>query len=500
MGAAPRIATAASAKAGFVRSVAVLAGCIVVAACGKGDAPAVDIDVIGAETAPFETGPRLPVAAQLVRSATAEGLVALDGKGQVIPGLADRWIVTDDGLSYIFRLRDGGWSDGTAISGETAKAALDKALESLKNTPLSQEFAAIDEIRAMTGRVIEIRLTHPAPDLLQLLAQPELGLFHKARGSGPMSLSRQASLAVLTPIPPDRLGLPRPENWADEAQAIRLRAMPADRAAQRFADGKVNVVLGGRFETYPQALGSAGLSRRALKLDPVSGLFGLVVVRPTGPLGNPALREALAMAIDRDALASTLAISGWSGASRIVPNSSDKTVNADRWAGLSLAQRQAEAAGRIARWRGRKAVPALRIALPAGPGADQLFARLEADLATIGMPLARVGPNGAADLQLVDIVARVNQPEWYLGQLSCAARRGLCSDLADARLAVARSTDDMQKRAALLAEAEQILTAANVYIPLGGPVRWSLVRDSVTGFTLNSAGFHPLPDFALPQR
>jgi len=126
-----------------------LIACSAVASCAKPDAPAIDVDVIGAEPAPFATGVRLPSAAQLVRSATAEGLVALDGKGQVIPALADRWIVTDDGLSYIFRLRDGVWADGTPISGETAATALEKALQSLRDTPLAQEFAGLDEVRAM---------------------------------------------------------------------------------------------------------------------------------------------------------------------------------------------------------------------------------------------------------------------------------------------------------------------------------------------------------------
>ena len=46
-----------------------------------------------------------------MRAATTEGLVGLDAEGQVIPALADRWIVTDDGRSFIFRLRDGTWPE-----------------------------------------------------------------------------------------------------------------------------------------------------------------------------------------------------------------------------------------------------------------------------------------------------------------------------------------------------------------------------------------------------
>ena len=84
------------------------AGAVFLAGCGRGQGPlkAVFIDSPGAM---FAAGNRLSPGAQHVRAATDAGLVTLDQKGEVVPALADRWIVTDDGLSYIFRLRDGAW-------------------------------------------------------------------------------------------------------------------------------------------------------------------------------------------------------------------------------------------------------------------------------------------------------------------------------------------------------------------------------------------------------
>ena len=70
-----------------------LAGCF-----GSDDRP-VEVAAIGPSAAAFTTGPRLPAPAQMLRAATFEGLVAFDEQGQVVPALADRWIVTDDGLS-----------------------------------------------------------------------------------------------------------------------------------------------------------------------------------------------------------------------------------------------------------------------------------------------------------------------------------------------------------------------------------------------------------------
>lgn len=475
---------------------------ILLGSCGGGSSPTIAIDVIGSEAAPFERGVRLSPAGQLVRAATAEGLVALDEQGRVGPALADRWIVTDDGRSYIFRLREGVWGNGENITAEQARDALRTALAALDGTGLAQELAGIEEVRAMTGRVVEIRLGRPVPDLLQLLAQPELGLLRGGGGAGPMRLGRAGPLAVLSPIPPMRLGRPQPENWRDSVRDVQLHALPAHTATRRFSQGEVDIVLGGRFQSYPLAASVAGLSRRMLRIDPAPGLLGLAVLTTAGPLGSPETREALAMAIDRAALASALGVPGWTPTSRLAAPGlpDDSGVIPERWAGLSLDQRRAQAAARIARLARGGAVSPLRFGLPEGPGADALFARISEDLAAIGVPLQRVGEGDPADLRLLDVVARYGRVEWYLGQLSCAAARGQCSAEADARLAEARLEGDPARRAALLAQAEAQLTETNVFIPLGPPVRWSLVRERTPGFVENAAAFHPLPPLAQRPR
>src|SRR5688572_27889562 len=84
----------------------------------------------------FGSGVRLSGGAQHVRAATHAGLVALDAQGGVIPALADRWIVTDDGLSFIFRLRDGTWPDGRDLTAESARMAFSEASRALRGTSL----------------------------------------------------------------------------------------------------------------------------------------------------------------------------------------------------------------------------------------------------------------------------------------------------------------------------------------------------------------------------
>jgi ABC-type transport system substrate-binding protein len=171
--------------------------------CGSGSGSQLPLAVI---EEPATAGPASldrPLAAQLARAATAQGLVAFDEQGRVVPALADRWIVTDDGESYIFRLREGEWRNGDPLTARAARAALEAAMRAVRKTPLGLDLGAVDEVRVMAGRVIEIRLHRPMPHFLQLLAQPELGLVHRKLGDGPMTLDRR-EVRYRTPPRPAR--------------------------------------------------------------------------------------------------------------------------------------------------------------------------------------------------------------------------------------------------------------------------------------------------------
>ena len=471
---------------------------LLLAGCDNASDRAVEVAVIGEPGSLYTGGARLPLAAQLVRSATAEGLVGFDEQGRVIPALADRWIVTDDGLSYIFRLRDGTWPDKTLLTGDTARVALLQAIGSVRGTSLGADLAAIEEVRAMAGRVIEIRLRQPQPDFLQLLAQPELGLTRNGRGAGPMRQSREKRALVLKPIAPEDRGLPQIENWAERSRKLRLIAVPASRAIERFNAGKTDIVLGGRLADYPR-LDASAVARGAVRLDPVAGLFGLAVVNPQGFLAAPERREALAMAIDRDALAGALNVGGWTATTRIVnPGAGDDngTVG-ERWPGQSIGERRAAAAARVTRWAAGRNTARLRIAMPVGPGSDLLFARLADDFKAIGVAAVQVRENAPADLRLIDTVARYARASWFLNQLNCANARAACSAGADRLTGLALLEADPVKRADLFAQAEAQLTIANGYIPLGVPIRWSLVSGKATGFMPNPWSVHPLLPLAM---
>jgi ABC-type transport system substrate-binding protein len=486
------------------------------AACGLGDDGALEVAFIDTPESLYREGVRLSPGAQHVRAAVGAGLVSLNANGEVIPALADRWIVTDDGRSFIFRLREGDWPDGRELSAESARSALLGAIRALRGTSLGLDLAPITEVRAMAGRVIEVRLSTPVPMLLQLLAQPELALSRGNGGSGDMVIEHPparcvqqagpedcAALALLMLKPPSERGLPEAEDWRDYTREIGLRAASAQDAVRLFNDGEVDLVLGGGVGALP--LADVGpLSRGTVQIDPAIGLFGLHVRRKVGLLETARVREALAMAIDRPALVAPFNIGGWVPTTRVVAPGliGDPGSIPERWSGTPIEALRAEASGRIASWRGENDGDEARLtlAIQRSPGLDVLFRELAAQLGTIGVRLERAESPASADLILVDRVARYADPRWFLNQFSCTLDNGACTPQADRLVREALVEEDPQLRAEKLVDAEAALTVDNVFIPFGSPLRFSLVRGTVEGFAPNQWAFHPLPPLATIPR
>ena len=58
-----------------------------------------------------------------------EGLTRFMADGSVVPGLAESWEISDDGLTYTFTLRSGvTFHDGTTMDAEDVKFSLDRIL------------------------------------------------------------------------------------------------------------------------------------------------------------------------------------------------------------------------------------------------------------------------------------------------------------------------------------------------------------------------------------
>ena len=423
----------------------------------------------------------------------AQGLVRFDSEGNIEGGLAERWNVSDDGLSYIFRLQTGKWPSGRKISAQDVARLLRRQLVANSRNTLKDTFGAVGQIVAMTDRVLAIELKAPRPHLLQLLAQPEFALLREGEGSGPFTFAPDPPKGeqVLTRT------LPQGDDGAEPvSERVALSAAKADAAVRSFKAGTSSLVLGGTFADLGIAIGQR-VPRVSLRFDPVAGLFGLVAARKTGPAADPKFRALIDRAIDRAALVAALGVPDLNGRATLLQPGLDGGIApaTPAWAAVPLAERRAalmaEARALLPPSSDGTARPPIRIQLPEGPGAAILLARLRADWAPLGLTVEPSGKGKPADFRLIDKVAPSVSPAWFLRQFRCG-QVPVCLPDADTLLDDARLAAVTADRNSKFAKAEALMRAQTLFIPIAAPVRWSLVARGIPGFVENRFARHPL--------
>mgnify|MGYP003626541056 FL=1 len=444
-------------------------------------------------------GTRLNFASSTMRAAMAKGLVGLDQEGRVVPALAARWIISDDGLSYIFRLFDAKWDDGRQITAERVARLLRERFSELRKSRLQYDVSVVDEVVSMTGRVIEIKLDSPHPNFLQLLAQPEMGLFRAGHGAGPMRLLSEDKGIRLKQF--DEPSQEEQDAEGEDNRWVSLRSESAAAAIARYRAGGVQVVLNGKYHHLP-LVDAADISSSDLRLDPVAGLFGLRFIRAEGFWAVPGNREILAMAINRPALLTSFpGVSAWQSRLKIIPEALDvEGINTyPDWASMTMQNRIDFARNHVSRWKESEgSIVPLRIALPDAAGASILFKRIQSDLRRVGLDARKVRLNQASDVQLMDEIAPYDSAQWFLKQFTCV-KTPVCLNDADSRIIEADAATNLQIKARLYAEVEIMLVEHYNFIPIAVPIRWSIARQGQRGFAVNPRGWHPLnPLIGIP--
>ncbi|WP_437884547.1 ABC transporter substrate-binding protein [Pseudomonas sp. LRF_L74] len=100
-----------------------------------------------------------------------ENLVFQDEAGQIHPWLASSWQVSDDGLTYVFKLReDKVFSDGTPFDAAAVKANIDYILHSTSWTRTS--LLRVASASVVEAHTVAITLLEPDSGTLEALADP----------------------------------------------------------------------------------------------------------------------------------------------------------------------------------------------------------------------------------------------------------------------------------------------------------------------------------------
>jgi peptide/nickel transport system substrate-binding protein len=100
-----------------------------------------------------------------------EGLTRFASDGSIIPGLAQSWVISDDGLIYTFKLAEGvTFHDGTTMDAEDVKFSLDRARAEDSANAQKALFASIADVEAVDASTVKITLSAPNGSLLFNLA------------------------------------------------------------------------------------------------------------------------------------------------------------------------------------------------------------------------------------------------------------------------------------------------------------------------------------------
>ncbi len=103
----------------------------------------------------------------VVYSNIFEGLTRFMGDGSIVPGLATSWDISADGLTYTFHLAPGvRFHDGTAMDGEDVKFSLDRARAEDSTNAQKALFAGITDVTVIDAVTVQVTLAEPNGNFL----------------------------------------------------------------------------------------------------------------------------------------------------------------------------------------------------------------------------------------------------------------------------------------------------------------------------------------------
>ncbi len=274
-----------------------------------------------------------------------EGLTASTPAGEVIPAGATSWRVEDDGKRYVFLLRrEARWSNGDpvvashfvegfrrALNPATVSGAAD-LLRAIENAPeILQGTLPVDRlgIRALDEHSLEIRLSRPVPFFPDILTNTIGSPVHPSSLSESGGFSKPGKTISNGPYvlagfsPGASLRLTRnPHYWDAAAVAfdeVRYEFVTDENAEfTRFRAGELDVTNTVPEQRFQELLATpdSGLQHRA-----TLATFYFTFNTDRGPLrGKRALREALSLTIDREAITESVTRAGQIPAYSLVPD------------------------------------------------------------------------------------------------------------------------------------------------------------------------------------
>ena len=199
-----------------------------------------------------------------------QGLTTFTPEMELVPGQAESWTVSDDGLTYTFVLREAlQWSDGQPLTAADFEYSFRRIIDPATASPTAaRHFVLLNAtkvfagelppselgVRAISDRVFEMRLEHPAPFYPELLTSrghpvPRHAIeVHGDRWIEPGKLVSNGPFRLVEWVPNDFVKLEHNPRFFD-ADNVRLDAVyhhpgeDANLSVRRFRAGEVDVVV-----------------------------------------------------------------------------------------------------------------------------------------------------------------------------------------------------------------------------------------------------------------
>lgn len=454
-----------------------------------------------------------------------EGLVAMDAAGEIVPGVAERWQQSADGLSYTFRLRsDAAWSNGDPV----ASADFVRAFRRIADPELPATYAfLLDPIRnfraAKRGelptadigvvadgeRQLTVTLELPTPWFLSILAMPIASPVHASIGDAASEAAPVSNGAFLlhsrTAMGPIHLQR-NPHYWSSSSvwfdEVVYHPIVDENAELNRFRAGELDIThtippgrLRALLETDPDAV----------RLAPMLALYYIAFDMTEAPFDDSRLRQALSMAVDRHALVELIGRGEVPAYGIVPPKVANYRETAYPWRTLDDTERL-ELARRLLDESGYEGSMPIGLLYDAGGIHERIAVAVSAmwrDALGIDVTLEKREWQHFLDTrerrdewQLMRFAwfGDYNDPMTFLEIFASDSVQNLPryrSDTYDALVLQAATQTDAETRLSLIADAERTLLDDYPVIPLYFFVSKHLVRRSIEGFEDNVLDRHP---------
>lgn len=276
--------------------------------CGAAAAAKTDI-TLGMQLEPPNLDPTGGAAAaidEVVYANIFEGLTRFGSDGSVNPALAKSWEISEDGLTYTFKLHTGvTFHDGSKFDANDVKFSLDRARAEDSTNAQKQLFTGIASVEVVDSETVAVTLSQPNGALLFNLAWGDAVVlspdsFDKAKtepvGTGPFRFSKW--------VQGDRIEIVRNDDyWGEPAKLEKATFKFISEPTAAFAS-----LMAGDVDAFPVFPAPENLPQ--FEADP---RFTVVVGSTEGetilstnhkqpPFDNVLVRQAMAHAIDRQAI------------------------------------------------------------------------------------------------------------------------------------------------------------------------------------------------------